>query len=242
MADKASALRSPGLERQDTFQNARGFVGLPGFQQGGGQVGVARHESRVDTDAFPVRGDTLGEPPGGFQRAAHVRVQTRLAWRPCQRAGECLHRVVMPPQRIESGSEIRPDCGIVRCRLPGLLVPGDGLVMPVHGAQAVGQAGHGAGVGGCKFQRTASGVRRVLGPALGFEDHGQVRVVGRCPGIAGYRIADEMQGGLGLARLMGDQAQQVQGIRASRCRLEDAPVYALSFHQPTGLMMADAGL
>ena len=53
---------------------------------------------------------------------------------------------------------------------------------------------------------------------------GQVGVVGGLAGVAGHRPADQLDGPPVVALLVGDDAEQVQGLAVSRLLAQDALV------------------
>jgi len=73
----------------------------------------------------------------------------------------------------------------------------------------------------------------------GLQGEREMEMIGRLVIVKGDGLADQFRGGVGLALLQGNHAQQMQGVRAVRVGAQDGTVKRGRLIQLSGLMQAD---
>ena len=215
-------VRRPALFAQDDAQVVVGLGEIP-FQGYGPGAGVGRglqlaqlleRAAQIAVGLGVARSEADGAPV--FNRSlVHA---TSIA----QRVAQVV--VGLRILRVEGDG-----LAVVRHRRPGIpLLPED-----------VTQVVVGLGVAGPQRDGLAARPRRLVPAAQPHEGVAQVVVRLGVVGPMAEGLADEGDGDLVVPRLMGDDAEQVQGLRVLRLGCQDFPVGCLGLGQAAGLMVRE---
>ena len=131
-------------------------------------------------------------------------------------------------------------------RVVGLGRPGAKCERPARGGHRVGGAAGGGeraaqvdvglGEGGGERERPLEGGDRLVHTVRRLQRVTQVDVGGREPRVPGERPLDEWDRALGVARLVGEDAEEVEGVGMVGVRQEDPAIELLGLGRPSGLM------
>ena len=112
------------------------------------------------------------------------------------------------------------------------------ILRSVQGRQRIAHIVVGVGIVGLQSQGPAIAGHRALHVAQGLQGEGEMGMIGRLAIVEGDGRGCKFHGGLGLALLQSNHAQQMQGVRAIRMDAQDFAVKRGGLIQLPRLMQA----
>ncbi len=226
-----------GIDADGLTEVAHRLVELVQVAQGQAEVAVRLGEVRAQADGLAqVGGGRLGLV-AGQQGAAQVVAGLGVSWGEADGLLQQRQRLAEPLLPLEDGAEVAAGVDVAGVEAQGGAEGALGLGQAAQAAQ--GDAEVVLGVGEVRLQAhgLAAMSHGVFEVAQGEVDGGQVAVEDGVRAVDGQRPEDQVAGLLVAARLVGQHAEQVQGVGVLRRVLKDGAVEGLGLLPAAGLVM-----